>query len=80
MKLTKKQQQMVDDAIQAGYSVEATSEGVTIYKRHGGNKRITNGIVLFPDKTAIRADIELELALTIRTIKAMREQLGLEVQ
>jgi hypothetical protein len=76
MQLTAKRQQLVNDAIAAGYTVQHDDQAVHIFKRHGGNKRIIKGITMFPSGTAIRADISLEVCLSIRTIKAMREQLG----
>ncbi len=71
--------QMLQDAIKAGYSVEVElrEHGSTLIVKRNKRGRIKYGIEIFPDKTAIRADVELGLCLCIRGIKAQREVLKL---
>ena len=64
----------------AGHRVEDEKGGTYYVVRtpQADEPRLLAGIVLWPDGTACRADVPLEVALNIRTIKAMREASGLK--
>ena len=76
--MTRKMYQLLHDAHKAGWTIDDNSvERIEILKtnKHG---KLTEGIVIWPkDRTAYRLDVDPDIALTIRTIKGMREHLGL---
>ncbi len=72
-----KREKMLADAAAAGYAIERKGETTYVVRRQKRTRQILAGIVIWGDGTATRADIDLSLCLSIRTIKAMREQLGI---
>ena len=76
--MTRKMYQLLHDAHKAGWTIDDSSAGrIEIFKTDKRGK-MTAGIVIWPkDRTAYRLDVDPGIALTIRTIKGMREQLGL---
>jgi len=70
---------LIRDAESAGYSVEKSSSTgrILLVKRHGGHGRVTRGLVLYPDGTAVDATLDLTVAKGVRSYKAMRRILGL---
>lgn len=75
MKLTKAQQRLIDDAKQAGYTVELGDTDVDIYKIRLG--KVTRGIRLCENGKAYRLDIPLSDTTWINTQKNIRQYLGI---
>lgn len=76
MGLTKSQAKLVEDAENAGYTIQYFPTSVDIFKARQSGK-IERGIRLSEDGTAFRLDVELGSANTIRTQKSMRSILGI---
>lgn len=76
--MTTEKTTLIEDAARAGYSVEPQKDGTTIaiVKRVGRWKKLS-GLMLYNDGTAIRLDVDLSVALAIRSVKAMRNILGI---
>lgn len=51
-------------------------DGDTIYIRRGKTSR-SIGICIWPDRTAVRTDVDLGVTTVIRTIKQMKKILGI---
>lgn len=68
---------LIEDAKRAGYSVRRDDYQVAIVRRHKGNGRVLQGIVLYQDGTAIRADVDLSVATGMRSDADMRAVLSL---
>lgn len=65
---------IIDDATSRGMGVEESDHKCVI---RTGKDRRSVGIVICEDGTAYRADVPLELCLSIRTQREMRSVLGL---
>lgn len=71
--------ELLNKALAAGYEVKydfQTNEG-HIVRRRKGSQKILLGVTLYPDGTAIRADLPIEICTTIRTNKAVAKLLGI---
>lgn len=68
---------LIEDAKRAGYSVRRDDYQVAIVRRHKGTGRVLQGIVLYQDGTAIRADVDLSVATGMRSDADMRAVLSL---
>lgn len=78
MKLTPAKQQIVEDAVSAGYVREDGDFWIDLVKRSKHRKpRVLAGIRLYRDGTAIRLDVDLSVATGIRSHAAIRAQLGI---
>lgn len=78
MRLTPAKQQIVDDAVSAGYVREDGESWIGLVKRSKHRKpRVPAGIRLYRDGTAFRLDVDLGVAAGIRSHAAMRAQLGI---
>ena len=83
--LTRAMQRLVFDAEVAGYEVDRQSHGLSILKlrpHHRPSRRIWQGVWVGVSDTgafycAHRIDVSLDIALKLRTIKAVRQALGL---
>ena len=76
--LSMQKQALIDDARAAGFIVQPGDSGVIkVFKMHPKTKHITTGLMLFPDGTAIRMDIDLTVSTAIRSVDVMRKVLGL---
>ena len=74
VRVTKQMQSLLDDAESAGYTINQGST-IKIYKSRGS--RITNGIEIYQDGTAIRMGVDLTVTKAIRGYKEMRRALDL---
>lgn len=66
-------EKLISEAGQKGYSVNRKGDRIEIAKP--GRKMIS--LVILPDGTAYRGDVDLTITKTIRTQKQMKEVLGL---
>lgn len=78
MKLTSAKQQIVDDALKAGYSFEDGEYSVDLvrFSKHK-QPRLLGGVRIYQDGTAVRLDIDLAVATGIRSHASMRAVLGI---
>lgn len=68
---------LLEDARAAGYAIEDAHGSVCITKSIGRwSNRV--GLLLFPDGTAYRVDIDLSVAKALRSYREMRQHLGLD--
>jgi len=72
MKASKGIRKLIDDAQAKGLFVRETGSDCII------KGRFERGLVIFPDGTALRTDVDPRVATTIRTQRLMRAFLGLD--
>ena len=78
-KLTPSLRKIAFDAAAAGYAVEGHRLGLhlDVFKRDGRSGRISIGVRIYPDGTAHRLDIPLNVCKVIRTARDIRTTLNL---
>ena len=77
MELTAAKKKIVEDAKAKGYSVLNSDNKCAIYKKHAGHGRITRGIVIHQNGTAMDLMSRLDTAKGMRAHKDMRSVLGI---
>lgn len=75
--MTAVKDKFIADAKVAGYAIETHGKHLHIVKRTPKTRQIKAGICLCEDGKAFRIDVELGMALTIRTFKDMRSILNI---
>lgn len=73
MTTTRERRRMINDAKRLGMIVAESATGCVI--KRGPRSA---GIILWPNGTATRTDVDLQAATAIRTVKAMRGVLGMK--
>ena len=81
-RLTPMRQRLIDDAIDAGYTVKEKNGRWQIFRGRQYKHKlvVSTGIEMWPDGSANRIDIPLSQTVNIRTIKSMRRILGLSMK
>jgi len=68
---------LLADARRAGYSVSEGPAGhISVLRCHARTGRILRGVTIYPNGTAIRADVDLAAAVAIRGVANIRKALG----
>jgi hypothetical protein len=78
VKITPAKKQIIDDAVSAGYAREDGEFSVDLVKLSKHKKpRVLAGLRIYQDGTAVRLDIDLSIAIGIRSHAGMRAVLGI---
>jgi len=75
--MTKNKKDLIESARNAGFEIRYDDEGAVYIRKRYANGKISRGLVIYADGTAIDLTLDLSVAKGIRSYKTMRGLLKL---